>query len=160
MLNQRFRWYRLLNFMGDIAIVSVVWSAFYFGVSTEKNISLTSLLIWGATTWCIAALPQGLYNLDRVERLEQKFQKLFITFTVFTALQLLGANLLQTKLFDLATALIYSGVIIGIVTSWHLLLVAILKRTRASEHHFRKAIIVGNGRTTDQLADILRTHKG
>lgn len=158
MLKERFRIYRLTNFIGDLIFAVVLLVAFAFGLSGEVNVA--PLTAWAVTTWCIAALPQGLYNLDRVERLEQKLGKLFFALLSFSVLQLLGVFALKTEMLSANWIVWYCLSVSVTVVLWHVVLMTVLKRLRAREHHYRKAIIVGNGRMTEELADVLVTHRG
>ncbi len=164
MLKERFRVYRIITFIGDIILLNLSFilveyllhnslKIFQFSFYLKLSLSLT-------LGWTYIGLTLKLYNLNRIERFEQSFSRLFQTI-VLHALLLAALNLI-VKDFEISRNLFYDSYLLFSFadTLWRLGLLFILKYIRVSDTHFRSAIILGSGPVARQMSEILRTHRG
>lgn len=164
MLKERFRIYRFITLLGDIALLNVsffiIHYYFFEGAHTSYHLYYFKMAIAFTIGWIYLGYLFKLYNYNRIEPFEQSFARLFKTVVVH-ALLLALFNLIL-KDFSISKKLFSYSYLLFIpsISIWRIFMIYLLKNIRSSDSHYRTAIIIGSGTVAVQMFDVLKTYRG
>lgn len=163
MLFQRFRWFRIITFLGDVLLLFICFFLFLIFSSEhnwiEENFTKKYLFLL-SLSWSYISISSGLYNLNRIERFEESFNKLTQSIalqTLILFLILFASNSNRDNYFSVVYIMLLFSLT---VFTWHFILTFILKNIRNSDTHFRKAVVIGDTETGREFNNVIITHKG
>ncbi len=159
MFAKRFRLFRLITFVGDLLVIPLAAYINYllFNDMRALNIQLISFI---SIAWGYICFRSKVYNLNRIEGYERVLRNIaqaLLFLWLFFALINLTIHFQRLPWHLILGWLI---IITFLTFIWHTLLTILLLSRRSSDKHYRKAIVLGNNETAQQIFEVLRTYRG
>lgn len=164
MLREKFRFYSLLNLIGDVGllIISFLIAYLYIWGNFKPNFPIFFFKVAAALIggWLLIAFILRLYTPERFEQFEKSFSKHFQAI-LFHAM-FLSLMILLIRDFQLSRVLFIYGYIIFIIldTLMRLGMMFLLKRERESGRNTFKVIVVGADEMGRKMFETLNDYTG
>jgi putative colanic acid biosynthesis UDP-glucose lipid carrier transferase len=156
-----YKYFPWLFVLGDIAVVSL--SFFISNQSFQPFVDFKGLDYQNFSAfimiWMVITILKEDYKLSRTNEAEQTFRKLLSSLAWFLVIISMMWMPFHDNSLRLLSFLYLSASLLVFLGIYRVGVLLVLRKYRESGHNFRRAVILGTGGTSDQLAKVFRIRR-